>query len=202
MPDIVIEHELDFDGCYGCAFEEMKWDQCGVGRAITLNGGDLPEIGTRYEDAPADCPLRSGRVIVKAKGSNQPCKVCGKFPCECVEAETVVDLAIHEKVWGYEDWIVNDAYCGKRLYLRAGYRCSLHYHREKDEAFYVASGLVEMTVGETVRIFRPGARVRISPGTRHRFAGIEDSVIFEFSTHHDDADSFRLEPSGTRPSIL
>jgi len=42
-----------------------------------------------------------------------------------------------EKVWGSEDWIVNREYCGKVLNLNKGFRCSMHYHKNKDETFYV-----------------------------------------------------------------
>ena len=34
------------------------------------------------------------------------------------------EIEIHPKVWGEEHWIVNERYCGKKLVLRQGYRCS------------------------------------------------------------------------------
>ena len=111
---------------------------------------------------------------------------------------------IHEKVWGYEEWIVNESYCGKKLCLRRGKRCSLHYHRDKDETFYIVSGKVYMEIGgpavsvgpRVIEIMGPGDSVRIHQETVHRFSGIEDSVIIEFSTHHEDDDSYRIERSG------
>lgn len=107
----------------------------------------------------------------------------------------------HEKVWGHEEWIVNNGlYCGKRLILRKGWQCSLHYHKVKDETFYVQSGFVRMTlVQDPLSNFRqivymhPGDGLRITPGLLHSFAGLEDSVMFEFSTQHDEADSYRVE---------
>ena len=98
----------------------------------------------------------------------------------------------HSKVWGYEDWIVNTPdYCGKRLFLKEGFRCSLHYHRVKDEAFYVEEGSVLLEIGPETLYLSPGDAVRIPPRTLHRFSGLADSVIFEFSTHHDERDSYR-----------
>lgn len=115
----------------------------------------------------------------------------------------------HDKVWGHELWLTNTPnYCCKALHLRRGYRCSLHYHEEKDETFYVASGRVLMEIGSAVtgeaRVVSctemgPGDHVRIAPYTLHRFSGIEDSVILEASTHHDEADSCRIELSGPIP---
>ncbi|MBI2623047.1 MAG: cupin domain-containing protein [Candidatus Liptonbacteria bacterium] len=100
------------------------------------------------------------------------------------------------KVWGYEQWLENnEKYCCKVLALNKGYQCSLHYHKKKDETFLVTAGHVRLELGDEVLHLRPGTFVRVPPNTRHRFAGIEDSAIIEVSTHHDEADSFRIEES-------
>jgi mannose-6-phosphate isomerase-like protein (cupin superfamily) len=106
------------------------------------------------------------------------------------------EIPRYPKVWGEEHWIVNRDYCGKKLVLREGWRCSLHYHRNKDEVFYLISGRVLLEHGDGWRILEPGQAQRIAPGTVHRFWGLQDSEIIEFSTHHEDDDSFRLETSG------
>ena len=54
------------------------------------------------------------------------------------------------KGWGYEKWIVNtDEYCGKLLFFNEGKRCSWHYHKKKDETFYLQSGKIVLYYGET-----------------------------------------------------
>ena len=100
------------------------------------------------------------------------------------------------KAWGEEHWIVNRDYCGKKLVLRKNRRCSLHSHKEKDEVFYIVSGKVRMEIGGKTYALLPGDFVHISPSTDHRFTGMEDSEIIEFSTHHEEEDSFRKEFSG------
>jgi quercetin dioxygenase-like cupin family protein len=100
------------------------------------------------------------------------------------------------KEWGEEHWIVNGEYCGKKLVLRKGWRCSLHYHRVKDEVFYLIAGRVLLEVDGAEHVMVPGDHHRIAPTTVHRFSGIEDSEIIEFSTHHEDEDSYRIEKSG------
>ena len=51
------------------------------------------------------------------------------------------------KGWGYEKWIVNnEMYCGKLLFIEKGKRCSWHYHKIKDETFYLQSGLIFCTM--------------------------------------------------------
>jgi len=103
---------------------------------------------------------------------------------------------VHSKVWGEEHWIANsDLYCGKKLLLKKGYQCSLHHHKVKDETFYVQSGLVRLELGGEVLELKPGDSVHVAPGVLHRFRGLEDSEIFEFSTHHEEEDSYRAEPS-------
>ena len=100
------------------------------------------------------------------------------------------------KEWGEEHWIVNRDYCGKKLVLQQGFRCSLHYHEAKDEVFYVIGGKVLLEYGDEARVLVKGDHQRIAPGTVHRFWGLETAEIIEFSTHHEDEDSYRLEKSG------
>ncbi|MCD6120090.1 cupin domain-containing protein [bacterium] len=110
------------------------------------------------------------------------------------------------KGWGGEYWIHNDElYCGKKLILKAGKRCSLHYHKLKTETFYVQSGKLKMEImfpdgREETWIMGPGDHQHLPVETTHRFTGIEDSEIFEFSTQHFDDDSHRIEPGDTLDS--
>jgi quercetin dioxygenase-like cupin family protein len=99
-----------------------------------------------------------------------------------------------EKVWGYEIWMANtDLYCGKELGLKKGKRCSLHYHINKDETFYIQKGKVLMEINEEEKVMIPGEAILIESYTKHRFSGLEDSIIIEISTHHKDLDSYRIE---------
>lgn len=98
------------------------------------------------------------------------------------------------KSWGKEVWMANtELYCGKKLFLKKGKRCGLHFHKIKDETFYIDVGRVLMRIEEKETIMNVGDVVRIKPGTRHRFTGLEDSIIIEISTHHEDSDSYRIK---------
>jgi quercetin dioxygenase-like cupin family protein len=110
----------------------------------------------------------------------------------------IVGKIIHreKKVWGEEHWIVNKEYCGKKLILKKDRRCSMHSHNKKDEVFYLQSGKVKMELKGTDHILNPGDIVHIPPQTPHRFTGLKDSEIFEFSTTHEEEDSYRTELSG------
>lgn len=103
---------------------------------------------------------------------------------------------VYPKVWGEEHWIVNKEYCGKLLVLKKGFRCSMHYHKVKDEVFYVIKGKVLLETEQGARVMLPGDHVHIPQRLLHRFSGLEDSQIIEFSSHHEEEDSYRTEPSG------
>ena len=110
-------------------------------------------------------------------------------------------IKIVKKVWGEEHWIVNEAYCGKLLKLKKMHRCSIHHHEKKTETFFVIKGQVVLELNDEAYMLLPGCAVDVRPGERHRFSGIEDSEIIEFSTHHEDTDSFRLTASGKIENI-
>jgi rfaE bifunctional protein kinase chain/domain len=108
----------------------------------------------------------------------------------------VDDMSIVSKVWGYEKWLENnEKYCCKILSVNKGYQCSLHYHKNKDETFVVTAGHIRLELGDQIIHLRAGSYVRVLPGTPHRFTGMEDSLIMEVSTHHEDSDSYRIEES-------
>ena len=104
------------------------------------------------------------------------------------------------KGWGFEKWIVNtEEYCGKLLYFVKGKKCSWHYHKLKDETFYIQSGkiLLKYSDGDEIAyadeiILSRGDKFHIYRGLRHQMFAIEDTELFEFSTQHFDEDSCRI----------
>lgn len=106
------------------------------------------------------------------------------------------EIIIKEKIWGDEQWIVNADYCGKILRLKKNYFCSLHFHKIKMETFLIMDGSVFLIKDNKEYVLKKGDVVDIPIGCVHRLYAIEDSVILEFSTHHEDADSYREEVGG------
>jgi len=102
-----------------------------------------------------------------------------------------------EKVWGSEEWIVNnEKYCGKILNLKKGFQSSTHYHKNKHETFYLLEGKVMIELEDKKSIMIPGDSQILPPLQKHRFTPLEDSKIIEFSTHHEDSDTYRDTQSG------
>jgi mannose-6-phosphate isomerase len=109
-----------------------------------------------------------------------------------------------EKPWGYElIWAESEQYVGKLLFVRAGQALSLQYHEVKDESWLVQEGRAALELGEvggeltTIEI-GPGDAFRYRPGTVHRIAAIEDTMILEVSTPHL-TDVVRLDDRYGRP---
>lgn len=100
------------------------------------------------------------------------------------------------KEWGEEQWIVNKEYCGKKLILKKNRRCSMHSHKKKDEVFYLQNGKVLLEMDGKNYTLLPGDFIHVLPNSPHRFTGLLDSEIIEFSTTHDEEDSYRTEFSG------
>ena len=113
------------------------------------------------------------------------------------------DAKYVSKGWGYEKWIVNkEEYCGKLLFFFKNKQCSWHYHKEKDETFYIQSGRMKLFWADknesdinnaNVRVLEKGDIWHVPRGQRHRMLALEDTELFEFSTEHFDEDSYRIE---------
>jgi quercetin dioxygenase-like cupin family protein len=104
------------------------------------------------------------------------------------------------KGWGFEKWIVNcEEYCGKLLYFVKGKKCSWHFHKLKDEVFYLQSGKIllkyydedDIALAHEL-ILNKGDKFHVYRGLRHQMIALEDTELFEFSTQHFDEDSYRV----------
>ena len=85
------------------------------------------------------------------------------------------------------------------MYINKTKRCSWHYHKLKDETFYIQSGKIHLFYGKTDKledaktmILEPGDRFHVYRGLRHQMIALEDTELFEFSTQHFDDDSYRI----------
>lgn len=112
-------------------------------------------------------------------------------------------MKVVPKAWGHECIVENnDLYCLKIILCQDKIWSSFgkfHYHRIKDETFYVIEGLLELDYVQEDGIIvsqhlREGDSIRIKPYTKHRFrSAIPRCRFVEVSTHHFDEDSIRTE---------
>jgi mannose-6-phosphate isomerase-like protein (cupin superfamily) len=116
-----------------------------------------------------------------------------------------------QKKWGYEIWIENNSlYCGKHLHVVPNRWCSVHYHKNKKETFYVISGTLKLQYSTSLDkeewktnpeehlvksiILEKGQSFTINPMTAHRFTAQSHYPcdFIEISTFHEDSDSYRI----------
>ena len=112
---------------------------------------------------------------------------------------------IVEKGWGFENiFSTNDKYCGKLLTFKQGYKCSMHFHYEKDETWYVFDGkfLVEWINTDDSSIhskeLNAGDTWRNNPLSPHRLICIESGTIIEVSTPDSIEDNYRVLPGDSQ----
>jgi mannose-6-phosphate isomerase-like protein (cupin superfamily) len=112
-----------------------------------------------------------------------------------------------KKGWGYEYiFITNELYCLKALHFtKAGNKFSMHFHREKDESWYVESGSFILRLLNTdtglseERLLETETSIRIRPFTIHQLVALEDdSRILEVSTADSVEDNYRVAPGDSQ----
>lgn len=84
--------------------------------------------------------------------------------------------------------------------LREGQFRGGHYHERKEETFYVIRGRIKAVFrdidggpAETF-LLQKGMKVRVGIRIGHRFEGIEDSLVIEYSPqYYDKTDALRID---------
>ena len=104
-----------------------------------------------------------------------------------------------DKGWGSElIWATNDKYCGKFLKFNTGARFSMHFHREKDETWYVLTGKFKVihidTKDESIHeeTLLPGDTWRNEPLLPHQIICEEEGTVIEVSTPDSVEDNYRV----------
>lgn len=91
-----------------------------------------------------------------------------------------------DKPWGYEKLLeLTKKRMEKLLFIMAGYRTSLHYHKVRDESLHIldGAGWIEFKGGRRRR-FRKGMKIHIKPKVVHSFIASKTTLIRELSTPH------------------
>ena len=104
-----------------------------------------------------------------------------------------------EKGWGHElIWATNDKYCGKFLKFNKGAEFSMHFHREKDETWYVIDGefIVQYIDTSNAELHEhklvAGDTWRNEPLSPHKVICVEEGTLIEVSTPDSVEDNYRV----------
>ena len=112
-----------------------------------------------------------------------------------------------DKGWGYElIWATNDKYCGKiMIFEKIGSKFSMHFHKEKDETWFVAIGkfIVRWIDTKDATIFekelKEGDTWHNPPLQPHQLEALEPmSSVTEVSTPDSVEDNYRLIPGDSQ----
>jgi quercetin dioxygenase-like cupin family protein len=112
-----------------------------------------------------------------------------------------------EKGWGHElIWATNDRYCGKMMHFDTGARFSMHFHREKEETWYVQSGKFVVkwintdTAEQREQELNAGAVWHNPPCMPHQLICVEEGTVVEVSTPDSVEDNYRVFPGDSQKS--
>lgn len=112
-----------------------------------------------------------------------------------------------KKGWGYElIWASNDNYCGKILvFEKAGNKMSLHFHKDKDETWFINSGKFKLryidTADSTIyeKELNEGDTWHNPPLQPHQLeALVDNSSLTEVSTEDSVEDNYRIAPGDSQ----
>jgi mannose-6-phosphate isomerase-like protein (cupin superfamily) len=112
-----------------------------------------------------------------------------------------------DKGWGFElIWATNEKYCGKiMVFDKKGAKFSMHFHREKDETWFVNAGAFILRYIDTKtavtheQVLKEGDVWRNPPLQPHQLEALQaGSMIFEVSTPDSIEDNFRILPGDSQ----
>jgi len=121
--------------------------------------------------------------------------------------ETTRLSGVVKKGWGYElIWATTDKYCGKiMVFERAGSKFSMHFHREKDETWFINSGkfLVRWIDTKDAKLYskelNEGETWHNPPLQPHQLEALTDNAsVSEVSTSDSVEDNYRIIPGDSQ----
>jgi len=114
-----------------------------------------------------------------------------------------------DKGWGYElIWATNDKYCGKiMVFEKAGNKFSMHFHKEKDETWFVNAGKFQVAWIDTKDAVLYQKELNVGdvwhnpPLQPHQLTALVDnSSVSEVSTPDSVEDNYRIIPGDSQKS--
>ncbi len=86
--------------------------------------------------------------------------------------------------------IINREYCKKLLIILPGQQHPQHFHKIKEESFQVLSGIMTLTLEDTVKTLKAGDIITVERGIPHSFTSTSGCIFEEISTTHVPNDSY------------
>jgi mannose-6-phosphate isomerase-like protein (cupin superfamily) len=119
----------------------------------------------------------------------------------------LIQVENYKKKWGKEVWLVNNSlYCCKLLVFDiVDAKCSMHFHKNKVETWFVLYGEFEVKYVDTrdasihtIRL-KEGRALHIPKFTPHQIISKSiGATLIETSTFHEESDSYRIFPGDSQ----
>lgn len=116
-----------------------------------------------------------------------------------------------DKGWGFEIvWASTENYCAKLLcFSKPGSRMSMHFHKDKDETWFVNTGkfivrwIDTKTAEYKEHVLVEGSVWHNPPLQPHQLESMtQDAIIFEVSTKDTPEDNYRVQPGDSQKKML
>ncbi len=124
--------------------------------------------------------------------------------CISRTAETM-EPVIAPKGWGREVIFAdNELYAGKLLEFGKGNKFSMHFHKTKDETWYVMEGEFLLSwicfddATQHSRTLKKGEVLRLQPLYPHQLECLSEGKIIEVSTPDNPEDNYRIAPGDSQ----
>ena len=113
------------------------------------------------------------------------------------------------KAWGEEIEIINnELYCAKILRFRPFGKFSCHFHAKKHEGWYFLHPVEVRWVDTSTAtkhslMAKAGDCLVVNRLVPHQIYNYNDfwAEVYEVSTHHEDTDSYRIEPGDSQKTL-
>jgi mannose-6-phosphate isomerase-like protein (cupin superfamily) len=124
-----------------------------------------------------------------------------------MEQQPTRKSGVDQKGWGYEMiWATNDKYCGKiMVFTREMAQTSMHFHREKDETWFVNSGKFKVKWIDTKdsklyeQELAEGSTWHNPPLQPHQLICLtKEGSVTEVSTPDSVEDNYRIGPGDSQ----
>lgn len=105
-----------------------------------------------------------------------------------------------EDEWGVEDWLWNARYCGKKITVYKNKTSPWVAHKVRDKVIYIEKGKLLLSYGwspddaaAATLTMTPDMAFHIPAGMWHKFHGLDEALILELGTHHNEKDILRAD---------
>jgi sialic acid synthase SpsE/mannose-6-phosphate isomerase-like protein (cupin superfamily) len=90
---------------------------------------------------------------------------------------------------------INREYCKKLIVMLPGQRHPEHFHKQKEETFYVVHGEMDIVLDGVTKTCKAGDLLLVQRGVKHSFSTRHGVIFEEISSTHYQADSFYTDPA-------